>query len=90
MAKLSIKTKDSYDSVFIIGDFNDWQLANAKRVDRKKRAKFIVVEDMPVGQYRVYWRPFFNDYEKYPYHHEQEMSPRYFGGEIDEVICCYF
>lgn len=87
MAKLSIKT--ALDSVVVCGEFCDWNIDKAIRADRVKGQKFISVNDMPVGEYRVFSSKSFHGGEIYPTDGRQ-MSNRYFGGEINETISCYF
>lgn len=87
MAKLQIKT--ALDSVVICGEFCDWDINRAVRADRVKGNKLITVSDMPVGEYRVLSCKSFACGEVYPTDGRQ-MSNRYFSGEANEVICCYF
>lgn len=85
--KLSISTNLS--SVVICGEFCDWDIDKAIRVDRKARAKYINVDNMPVGEYRVFACANFMSGEIYPTDGRQ-MGNRYFSGEIDETIRCFF
>ena len=87
MAKLSIMT--SLDSVVICGEFCEWNIDKALRVDRVKGQKYINVNDMPTGEYRVLSCMSFLCGEVYPTDGRQ-MPNRYFSGEINEVIRCYF
>lgn len=87
MAKLSIKT--GLDSVVLCGEFCDWKIDKAIRADRVKGQKFINVDDMPAGEYRVFTCKSFDGGEIYPTDGRQ-MPNRYFSGEVNEVIRCYF
>ena len=87
MAQLSIRT--SLDSVVVCGEFCDWNIDKALRVDRVNGQKYIIVNDMPKGEYRVLSCENFYYGEVYPKDGRQ-MSNRYFSGDMDEVISCYF
>lgn len=91
MAKLSINT--SLDSVVICGEFCGWNIDKALRVNRAvkkdKPEKHIIVREMPKGEYRVLSTKSFIGGEIYPTDRRQ-MPNRYFSGEADEVISCYF
>lgn len=85
--KLSINTK--LNSVVICGEFCDWDINRAIRVNKVKGQKYINVNDMPVGEYRVFTSKSFVGGEVYPTDNRQ-MCNRYFSGETNEVISCYF
>lgn len=87
MAKLSIKTK--LDSVVVVGEFCDWDVSKAIRADRQRGNKFIHVNDMPKGEYRILSCKSFVGGEIYPTDGRQ-MGNRYFGGDTDEIVSCYF
>lgn len=87
MPKLSIKT--SLDSVVVVGQFCNWEVDKAIRADRKAGQKAIVIADMPVGEYRILSCKSFVGGEVYPTDGRQ-MANRYFGGDSDEIISCYF
>lgn len=87
MAKLFIKTK--LNSVVIVGDFCEWDAEKGIRVDRKQRNTLLVVDDMPKGEYRVLSCKSYHGGEVYPSDGRQ-MANRYFGGEQNETIHCYF
>ena len=87
MAKLSIKT--GLDSVVVCGAFCGWNIDKAICADRVKGQKFININDMPKGEYRVFTSKSFLDGEVYPTDGRQ-MPNRYFSGEVNEVISCYF
>lgn len=87
MAKLFIKTK--LQSVVVVGEFCDWNLDNALRVDLKPKNKTIVVDDMPKGEYRVLSCKNYQSGEIYPTDGRQ-MANRYFNGRENETIYCYF
>lgn len=87
MAKLSINT--NIDSVVLCGEFCKWNMNEAIRTDREKGQKNIVVNDMPVGEYRVFSCKSFLSGEVYP-NDGRQMSNRYFGGKTNEIISCYF
>ena len=87
MARLSIHTK--LNSVVICGEFCGWDIDKAIRVDRESGKKYINVKEMPVGEYRVFSCKSFDGGEIYPKDGSQ-MGNRYFGGETNEIISCYF
>lgn len=87
MSKLQIHT--TLNSVVLCGEFCDWDINRAIRVDRTKGNKLITVNNMPKGEYRVFSRNDFACGEVYPTDGRQ-MSNRYFSGEANEVICVYF
>ena len=85
--KLSIKT--GLESVVLCGAFCDWDINKAIRADRVKGNKFINVDDLPAGEYRVFSCRSFIGGEVYPTDGRQ-MANRYFSGEVNEVIRVYF
>lgn len=85
--KLKIFTKN--ESVVVCGEFCDWDIDRAICVTRKPKAKAIVVEDMPVGEYRVFSCKSFTAGEIYPTDGRQYAN-RYFSGQTDETIVCFF
>lgn len=87
MAKLQIKT--DLDSVVICGEFCGWDINRSIRVDRTKGNKFIAINEMPKGEYRVFSCKNFDCGEVYPTDGRQ-MPNRYFSGEANEIICSYF
>lgn len=87
LAKLQIKTW--LNSVTICGEFCGWDIDKAMVVSRTKGNKYITVKDMPKGEYRVFSCKSFLEGEVYPTDGRQ-MPNRYFSGEVDETICCYF
>lgn len=87
MAKLQICT--ALDSIVLCGEFCDWDISRAIRVDKIKGNKLITIKDMPKGEYRIFSCKNFTSGEVYPTDSRQ-MPNRYFGGETNEVICCYF
>lgn len=87
MAKLSIKTE--VDTVYIVGEFCCWIEEWALRADRQAGAKLIHVDKMPKGEYRVLSSDCYKDGEVYPTDGRQ-MGNRYFSGDQDEKIYCYF
>lgn len=87
MAKLQIQT--TLDSVVVCGEFCDWNIDKSIVLDRKKGSKYLTIEDMPKGEYRVFSCKSFLEGEIYPKDGRQ-MPNRYFSGEVNEVICCYF
>ncbi|MBQ8528990.1 MAG: hypothetical protein IJ459_04560 [Clostridia bacterium] len=87
MPKLSIRT--SLNSVVLVGAFCGWDIDKAVRVDRKRDNKLIHFEDMPEGEYRVLSCRSYQGGEVYPTDRRQ-MANRYFNGEQDETINCYF
>ena len=87
MSKLQIQT--SLDSVVVCGEFCDWDMDKSIVLDRKKGSKYLTIEEMPKGEYRVFSCKSFLEGEVYPKDGRQ-MPNRYFSGEVNEVICCYF
>lgn len=87
MAKLQIQT--SLNSVVVCGEFCDWDIDKSIVLDRKKGSKYLTIEEMPKGEYRVFSCKSFLEGEVYPKDGRQ-MPNRYFSGEVNEVICCYF
>lgn len=87
MTKLQIQT--SLDSVVVCGEFCDWDMDKSIVLDRKKGSKYLTIEEMPKGEYRVFSCKSFLEGEVYPKDGRQ-MPNRYFSGEVNEVICCYF
>lgn len=87
MPKLSIST--SLQSVVIVGEFCGWDVDKAIRAERKNDNKLIHFADMPKGEYRVLSCKSYHGGEVYPTDRRQ-MANRYFSGEQDEKIYCYF
>lgn len=87
MAKLFIRSE--LNSVVIVGEFCDWDVDKALRVDRKSGNKSIVIKDFPKGEYRVLSCKSYRNGEIYPTDGRQ-MANRYFNGREDEQIYCYF
>lgn len=89
MAKLFIKTE--LKSVVVVGEFCDWNLDNALRVDRKAGNKTIVIDDMPQGEYKVLSCKNYQDGgEVFPTDRREKVENRYFNGKENETIYCYF
>lgn len=88
MANLLIKTH--LDNVYVVGDFNDWDIDKAITVTRRPNNKLLRVEDMPQGEYKVLCCRGWNfGEERYPTTNRR-MPNRYFNGKEDEKIFCYF
>lgn len=87
MAKLYIKTK--LHSVVIVGEFCEWKPEQGIRVDLQGRNKLLCVDEMPTGEYRVLSTRSYHGGEIYPTDGRQ-MPNRYFSGEENEKINCYF
>lgn len=87
MAKLLIKTE--LHSVVIVGEFCGWDLEKALRAELKPKNKTIVVDDFPKGEYRVLSCDNYLGGEVYPTDGRQ-MANRYFNGDENETIYCYF
>lgn len=87
MANLYIKSR--LHSVVIVGEFCDWDIDRAIRADLQPNRKAICVKNMRKGEYRVLSCKSFDSGEIYPTDGRQ-MCNRYFGGEDDEKITCYF
>lgn len=87
MAKLFIKTK--LHSVVVVGEFCNWDVDKAFRVDKKPRNSLIVVDDMPKGEYRILSCKSYHGGEVYPTDGRQ-MANRYFSGDQNETIHSYF
>lgn len=86
---MKLKILSDRDSVVVCGAFCGWDMDKALRVDRKPKAKSLVVENMPVGEYRVFSCKSFGAGEIYPTDGRQ-MANRYFSGQTDETIVCFF
>lgn len=76
-------------SVVVVGDWCDWDIDKALRVDLKPDRKYICVNDMPKGEYRVLSCKSYNGGEIYPTDGRQ-MANRYFSGIQNETIICHF
>ena len=87
MARLNIYT--NLRSVVVVGEFCGWDTDKAVRVDLKKDNKLIHFDDMQKGEYRVLSCKSYQGGEVYPTDGRQ-MPNRYFNGEKDETIFCYF
>lgn len=87
MAKLKINTKQ-LRSVTVCGEFCGWDIDKSIVADKKDRAKYIVVDNMPVGEYKVFTCKNFTASETYP--SGLVMGNRYFSGVRDEIIDVYF
>lgn len=87
MHKLKIATR--VDEVVVVGEFCDWNFAGAYRAKRKPGAKYLTIDIMPKGEYRVCSCCNFLGGEVFPTDGRQ-MNNRYFSGVADEVIYCYF
>lgn len=89
MAKLSIKT--NLKKVYIIGEFNRWNIDRPIVAEKQKYKHYIEVEDMPIGEYNVYATKSMQSGEVYPKTNRLFVTTRYFSGEIQhEYIRCYF
>ena len=88
MAKLSIKT--DLKSVVVVGAFCDWDLDKALRVELKPKGKTLVVENFPKGEYKVLSCRNYQSGEIYPTDGRTKVENRYFNGQDDEKIYCYF
>lgn len=89
MAKLSIKT--NIKSVVVVGEFCDWDLDKALRVELKGRSKLLTVEDFPEGEYKVLsCKNYREGSEVFPSDARPKVENRYFNGKDDEKIYCYF
>lgn len=89
MAKLFIKTR--LKSVVVVGEFCDWNLDNAIRAEIKKGNKTIVVENFPSGEYKVLsCKNYFEGSEIFPTDGRTKTENRYFNGDENETIYCYF
>ena len=86
---MKLKVLSDLDSVVVCGEFCGWDMDKAIRVDRKPKAKSLVVENMPTGEYRVFSCKSFMAGEIYPTDGRQ-MGNRYFSGRTDETIVCFF
>lgn len=87
MAKLKINTKQ-LKSVVICGEFCAWDINNAICASKLKGAKYIHIDNMPVGEYKVFACKGFTSGEVYPT--GKPMGNRYFSGEHDDIIDVYF
>ena len=89
MAKLFIKTK--LKSVVVVGEFCDWDLDKALRVDLKAGNKTIVVDKFPKGEYKVLsCKNYQHGGEIFPTDGREKTENRYFNGSENETIHCFF
>ncbi len=86
MARLNIRT--TLRSVVLVGEFCGWDIDKAVRAELRPGRKFISVEGMPKGEYRVLSCRSYQGGEIYPTDGRQ-MPNRYFG-DHGETITCYF
>lgn len=87
MARLSIST--ALRSVVIVGEFCGWDIDKAVRCDLKRGNKLLHFDNMAKGEYRVLSCRSYQCGEIYPTDNRQ-MPNRYFNGEKNETIYCYF
>lgn len=85
--RLYIKT--DLESVVVVGEFCDWDIDKAIKVELQPKRKLLCVQNMPKGEYRVLSCKSYLGGEVYPTDGRQ-MANRYFGGVEDEKIYCYF
>ncbi len=89
MAKLFIKT--NLMSVVIVGEFCNWDLDKALRVELKPKNKTIVVDNFPKGEYKVLsCKNYAAGSEVFPTDGRAKTENRYFNGTENETIYCYF
>ena len=89
MAKLFIKTE--LKSVVVVGEFCDWDMDKALRVELKPKSKTLTVENFPEGEYKVLsCKNYQNGGEIFPTDGRPKVENRYFNGKDDEKIYCYF
>ena len=89
MAKLSIKT--NLKKVYIVGEFNRFDLQRPLVAEKQKNNQYINIENMPIGEYSVYATQNIQSCEVYPITKRLFVTTRYFSGEIKhEYIRCYF
>ena len=87
MARLNIHT--CLHSVVVVGAFCGWDIDKAIRCDLLSNSKLIHFDDMPKGEYRVLSSKSYEGGEVYPTDGRQ-MANRYFNGDKNETIYCYF
>lgn len=87
MAKLKINTKQ-LQSVTVCGEFCKWDIDKAIVVEKNPNAKYIKIDNMPIGEYKVFTCKNFTAAEVYP--DGRTMGNRYFSGEHDDIIDVYF
>lgn len=84
--KLKFRTSfENLQTAYIIGEFCEWDLERVIEIKKTKSAKFFVVDDMPIGEYKILNCKSFIGAEKYP-NSKEVMGNRYFSGIIDEQI----
>lgn len=90
MAKLSIKT--NLNKIYIIGDFNNWDITKPIIAERVGRNQYIHINEMPIGEYRVFSAKSLQSSEIYCNTNKRRVfANRYFSGDIKhEYIRCYF
>lgn len=82
MAKLTVKT--ALNEIYLVGEFCDWNLSEAKLVKKRKNAKNIIVNPMPEGEYKILTEPSWNGEEKNA--DGSTMANRVFDGTADETV----
>ena len=87
MARLNINT--GLRSVVVVGEFCGWDIDKAVRCDLQKNRKQIHFDNMQRGEYKVLSCKSYQGGEVYPTD-GREMPNRFFNGEKDETIYCYF
>lgn len=89
MAKLFIKTR--LHSVVVVGEFCDWDLDKALRVEKLPKNKTIVVDNFEAGEYKVLsCKNYQSGGEVFPTDGREKTENRYFNGLENETIHCYF
>ena len=87
MATLNIST--NLCSIVVVGEFCGWDVDKAIRCDKKDGCTLIRIENMLEGEYRILSCKSYHGGEVYPTDGRQ-MSNRYFNGNKNETIYCYF
>lgn len=86
---LRIFTNTAIKTVYICGEFCDWDIDKAIEVNRTDKKDYFYIPKMPIGEYKVFDVKSFLGTEINPVT-KQPSYNRFYGGKNDEVITAYF
>lgn len=87
MAKLKINTRQ-LNSIAICGEFCNWNIDTSIIAERTNGSKYIILNEMPIGEYKIFGCKSFTSSEVYP--NGRKMDNRYFSGEHYDIIDVFF